>query len=134
MPQNMKIGVKLPIVCNTQPAYVDISMPPAAPANPPRPTTDPCAQRGKRSAGIENRFAEKPWWPAHASPIKRTPIQGESVNVANETGSTMSAEPNIASLRARPVGTPRINMRDEAQPPRTEPISAAMYTATNGGP
>ena len=44
--------------------------------------------------------------------------------IANATGITTKAQPNIAVLRARLSETPRFSSRDELQPPSTEPISA----------
>ena len=49
-----------------------MSMPPIAPAIPPRPTTEPTACRGNVSETSVNRFADQPWCAAAAMLIMPT--------------------------------------------------------------
>ena len=44
-----------------------ISMPPTAPAMPPKPTTEPTARRGNMSDENVKMFADQPWCAAAAS-------------------------------------------------------------------
>ena len=65
-----------------------ISIPPTAPAKPPRPTTEPTAWRGNMSDVSVKRFADQPWWAEAARLDERRPRPTESVAFdANTIGS-----------------------------------------------
>src|SRR5882724_8996200 len=116
------------------PTTLDTSIPPIAPAMPPMPTTDPTALRGNISEVVVKRFADQPWCAAAASPTRSTAIQTLEAFAANTTGTTASAQINIAVLRARFIVAPRLIIEEESQPPATLPTSAIRYTVISGNP
>src|SRR5262245_63811497 len=99
-------------------------MPPIAPAMPPMPTTEPTAWRGNMSDVVVKMFADQPWCAPAAIPTNDTAIQTFEAFAANTTGTTASAQINIAVLRARLTLTPRLIIEDDNQPPATLPASA----------
>ena len=100
------------------------SIPPTAPAMPPKPTTEPTARRGKVSETSVKMLADKPWCAAAASAISATATHTLEVRVANTMGSTASAQISIAVLRARLTVQPRLMNADDSHPPPMLPTSA----------
>src|ERR1051325_6766733 len=99
-------------------------MPPTAPAIPPIPTTDPIAFRGNMSDVVVKTLHGQPWCAPAASPTNSTAIHTFEAFAANTTGTTASAQINIAVLRARLTLAPRLIIDDDNQPPATLPASA----------
>src|SRR5258705_6277620 len=103
-----------------------------APAIPPMPTTEPTARRGNGSDVIVKTLADEPWCAEAASPMSATATQMFEVCETNTIGTTQSAQPNMAVLRAALIVHPRLMSVEESQPPPTLPTSAARYITTRG--
>src|ERR1043166_9005602 len=101
-----------------------MNMPPTAPAMPPIPTTDPTALRGNMSEVSVNRLADQPWWAAAAKLIMSTAVHLPTPAAAKTTGTTHSAQINIAVLRALFDVQPFLIKCEDIQPPPTLPMSA----------
>ena len=102
-----------------------MSIPPTAPAIPPKPTTEPTAWRGKH-VGREREEIGRPalMRGGREADEARPPPTDPSCADANTIGMTASAQVSIAVLRARSRVQPRLISDDDSQPPPMLPTSA----------
>src|SRR5829696_7693818 len=106
------------------PVSFAISIPPTAPAIPPRPTTEPTAFRGNMSDAVVKRLADHPWCAAAATLIRATATHILLAPDAKTIGTTASAQMSIAIFRPALTVQPRLINVDDSQPPPMLPISA----------
>src|ERR1700761_6633471 len=101
------------------------SIPPRAPPNPPKPTMEAMARRGKQSDAMVKIFADQPWWAAAATLTKATVSQRCPAAYGTKIAAvTARAQTSMAVLRAALADHPRFRSDEESQPPPIEPISA----------
>src|SRR5262245_34274876 len=107
------------------PVTLAMSIPPTAPAAPPRPTTDPTAWRGHVSDVTVKRLHDQPGWAAAARPTSATATHTFEAPDASTIGTTDRAQTSIAVFRPALTDQPRRISVDESQPPPMLPTSAA---------
>src|SRR5215472_8038012 len=122
----MNMGRYDPVHCRTYPVTLAINKAPSEPNIPPNPTTEPTARRGNVSEVRVNKFADQPWCPAAASPIKMTAAHKLDTFAAKMMGTTANAEINMAVLRLVLMVNPRLSRNDESHPPPMLPIVAIV--------
>src|SRR5581483_9949504 len=120
----INMGKYDPVHCKTYPVTLAMKSAPSEPNIPPRPTTEPTARPGKVSDASVNMFADQPWCPAAANPIKPTATHTLDTLAAKTMGTTASAQNNMAILRLRLTVQPRLIMVDENHPAAMLPIVA----------
>src|SRR3954467_3220413 len=101
------------------------TMPPTAPAMPPKPVTDPTACRGNVSDTNVYRFADHPWWAAAARLMIATVAHRLWICDAANIGSTHRPHTSSVVLRAKFTPRPRLMSDDDSHPPAMLPTSAA---------
>lgn len=102
-------------------------MEPVAPAIVPSPTTELMADLGNISDAVVNILALHAWWAAAAKLTSTTADHGLLVFCIKNTGSTHTAYKNMAVLRARYTGMPRLINQPDKNPPSTLPNVAIKY-------
>src|SRR5438552_12884810 len=130
----MNMGRYDPVHCKTYPVNLEMNSAPMEPNIPPSPTTDPTARRGKVSDAMVNIFADQPWCPAAASPIKTTANHRLETLAASTIGTTARAQISMAVLRLRFTVHPRLIIDDENHPPAMLPTVAIWEMTTSGSP
>src|SRR5262245_10911869 len=95
---------------------MEMSIPPTAPAIPPKPTTDPTARRGNMSEVRVKRLADQPWCAEAAMDTRPTATQRFEARDANMMGTTARAHTSIAVLRAAFTLQPLLMREDDSQP------------------
>src|SRR5438270_13421033 len=104
----------------------------SAPLVPPIPTTLPTAERGNMSEVVVKRLADHPWCAASAAPTSTTTAHRLLQYGAKMTGTTPTAQTNIAVFRARLALQPRSISVDESQPPPMLPTVVRLYSTSRG--
>src|SRR4029079_829199 len=112
----------------------EVNRPPAPPAIPPSPVTEPTAVRGNMSPTSVNRLADQPWCAEAASDTRSTEVQRLDDFEAKMMGTTAAAQMSMAVLRAALRLQPRLMRAEESQPPPMLPMSAIREMTTTGRP
>src|SRR5688572_20624165 len=100
------------------------TIPPTAPAIPPKPVTDPTARRGKVSDTRVYRLADHPWWAAAARLKMATVTHRLWTRDATNIGTTHNPHASRVSLRPAFTLWPRRMSADDSHPPTMLPTSA----------
>src|SRR5579859_5935263 len=101
---------------------------------PPKPTTEATARFGNMSLTTEYIVADHPWCAALASPNNTAASHGLLTWVDAITGTTHSAQMNVAVLRARFTGQPRFRKYALRLPPPMLPSAADNAMKASGQP